>query len=219
MEAGFAENSFAISDGKTNRGMGCFLLHSRINHSCVPNIKLPNTVSGEEIASYAIREIAAGEELFMCYDTYFECRIRSERHRLLRFECTCKACVLGTRFQQLSDMRRTLIRGLNYLIGGKDIDGQRHDALTSIIVDPELKVAAETSRIPPSSLFIYSILQMTLTEQEGLMDNLLVERWAPGIWALLGKFTTERDTEVAKLAILQETWTQRFCVASRLWGQ
>lgn len=55
MESAFAENSFAILDRETGRGIvhGCFLLHSRINHSCLPNVKVPDEQPGEAITSYA----------------------------------------------------------------------------------------------------------------------------------------------------------------------
>jgi hypothetical protein len=42
----FAENSFAIPhpDGSQIKVHGCFVLHSRINHSCLPNSKIPTFI-------------------------------------------------------------------------------------------------------------------------------------------------------------------------------
>ncbi|EED22476.1 hypothetical protein TSTA_059740 [Talaromyces stipitatus ATCC 10500] len=57
MEEAFAENSFAISRDNSLRSKGTsihglFLLHSRFNHSCIPNSKIPNT-DQEIITSFA----------------------------------------------------------------------------------------------------------------------------------------------------------------------
>jgi hypothetical protein len=106
MESAFAENSFAIPDNsmpQTNGRMihGLYLLHSRLTHSCVPNSKIPETC-GHTITSYAMRDIAAGEEITFCYNTDFECRVRYDRHQALRFTCTCEACLIDTPFHQLS---------------------------------------------------------------------------------------------------------------------
>ncbi|KAN0069168.1 hypothetical protein V8E54_012797 [Elaphomyces granulatus] len=48
-----------------------------------------------------------------------------ERLHKLEIICDCKACIPGSLFQQLGDMRRTLIRGLNFLPAGADPIGQR----------------------------------------------------------------------------------------------
>lgn len=151
MSDAFAENSFAITSsvlsGTYGRlAHGLFLLHSRFNHSCIPNSKLPDT--GKEIVtSFATRDIAEGEEITFCCNSDFECRTMRDRHQQLRFNCNCKACYTGTPFQQLSDMRRILIRGLQYLTHGIDIDGQRHLSASPIILDSSLKHAAEEFNI------------------------------------------------------------------------
>jgi hypothetical protein len=204
----FAENSFAIADSDAScktKVHGCFVLHSRINHSCLPNSKIPDTHPVGSITSYATRYIAAGEEITFCYDSSFGCRTRSERHELLRFECMCKACELGTEFQVLSDMRRVLPRGLQYFTVGQDIDGQQHVAGAAIIVDAKLKRAAETLRIPLSSRLVYNLLIMALAEQEGELDKFLVERMSPGISILPPLFDTESNREIAKRAMAKTT--------------
>jgi hypothetical protein len=204
----FAENSFAIADSDAScktKVHGCFVLHSRINHSCVPNSKIPDTHPVGSITSYATRYIAAGEEITFCYDSSFGCRTRSERHELLRFEYMCKACELCTEFQVLSDMRRVLPRGLQYFTVGQDIDGQQHVAGAAIIVDAKLKRAAETLRIPLSSRLVYNLLIMALAEQEGELDKFLVERMSPGISILPPLFDTESNREIAKRAMAKTT--------------
>ena len=128
-----AENSFEISQSEpiATPAHGLFLLMSRFNHSCIPSSKIPTT-SGETIRIYATRNITAGEEITFSYNSDFECRTRNDRHEKLRFVCDCKACLLGTPFQKLSDQRRTLIRGLQYLTRGEDIDGQNQKTFRSL---------------------------------------------------------------------------------------
>jgi hypothetical protein len=218
-----AENSFAISNSIRPQANdppihGLFLLHSRFNHSCIPNSKVPIT-GGEIIASFATRDIVAGEEITLCYNTDFECRTRHDRHQALRFVCDCKACLTGTPFQQLSDMRRTLIRGLQYLTLGVDLNGQRQGSASPIIVDSKLKKEAEDFSIPLSARLIYDLLVMCLLEEEGLLDDFMVERLNPGILRTTALFQTESNARIARLVITQETWLEKFCMAFRLYGR
>ncbi len=216
MESAFAENSFAISNSPEAHGL--FLLHSRFNHSCIPNTKVPNSSKGI-IASYATRDIVASEEITICYNNDFECRTRPDRHQSLRFVCDCKACLTGTPFQQLSDLRRTLIRGLQYLTLGVDINGQRQSSTSPIIVDFELKKAAENLSIPLSARLIYNLLIIYLLEEEGLLDDFMVERLLPGTSIISALFKTESNARISRLAMAQETWLEKFCVACELYGR
>ncbi|KAK3380344.1 hypothetical protein B0T24DRAFT_190996 [Lasiosphaeria ovina] len=225
-EHAFAENSFNMAGedhgGRQRDGpRGLFLLHSRFNHSCVPNTKIPT--SNREIShvqSFAIRDILPGEEITFSYESDFGCMTREERHRQLRFPCRCDVCQAGTTFQQLSDMRRRLVRGLQYLQIGKDLDGRKQEASDRpLITDIQLKRAAETGSIPLSSRLIYGVLVMVLTEQEGLLDDFLAERLSPSIRAAAAMFRTESNARLAKLAMAQETWLERLCVAFRLYGR
>jgi SET domain len=218
-----AENSFAISNSIRPQANdppihGLFLLHSRFNHSCIPNSKI--LITGEKIiASFATKDIVAGEEITFCYNTDFECRTRHDRHQALRFVCDCKACLTGTPFQQLSDMRRTLIRGLQYLTHDIDLNGQRQGSTSPIIVDSKLKKAAEDFSIPLSARLIYNLLVMCLLEEEGLLDDFMVERLNPGILQTTASFKTESNARIARLAITQKTWLEKFCMAFRLYGR
>jgi hypothetical protein len=222
MEDAFAENSFAIPDSsspQTNGRMihGLYLLHSRLNHSCVPNAKIPETC-GPSIKSYAMRDIAAGEEITFCYNPHFECLIGYDRHQALGFTCTCRACLSGTPFQLLSDMRRTLIRGLHYLALGHDLDGKKQNCTFPIIVDSELKSRAENLSIPLSSRLIYNTLIVLLLEQEGLLDGFMLERFSPGISHMVAMFATAKNTRIAQHALAQKTWLEKFCVVLGLHG-
>ncbi|KAF2813770.1 SET domain-containing protein [Mytilinidion resinicola] len=212
----FAENSFSISAHPPTRGI--FLLQSRFDHSCIPNSKIPAT-GGQSISRFATRTIDAGEEITFCYPTAFHCKTRDERHRELRFICHCKACLPGTPFQQLSDMRRTLIRGLQYLTLGHDFNGQRQTSASPIIFNSELKQAAEDFSIPISSRLIYNLLFMVLMEEEGLLDDFIIRRMTPSIRMTTTKFQTESNVRIARLAMAQETWLGKFCVAFMLHGR
>ncbi|KAF2641477.1 SET domain-containing protein [Massarina eburnea CBS 473.64] len=214
----FAENSFATV---TPPGHGLYLLHSRFNHSCIPNAKIPS-LDGTSITSFACRDIARGEEVTVCYNTDFECRIRSDRHKCLRFTCVCEACRRGTAFQVRSDMRRTLIRGLQYLTLGTDIDTlgiQNRKSGSHIISDPKLRRAAETMNIPLPSRLLYNLLIMVLLEHEGLLDDLMVQRMEPGIVTIAHFMQTKENADVARQAMAQETWLGKLCTAFVLWGR
>lgn len=215
-----AENSFQVhTQGSNLSAHGLFLLLSRFNHSCVPNSKIPTSsgeTGGEASAIFAMRDIAAGEEITFCYNPDFSSRTRYERHQLLRFPCNCEACHAGT--SQASDMRRTLARGLQYLTLGKDIDGQRWDSTLTFFVDPELRRAAEELTIPLSSRLVYNLLVMALLEEEGLTE-FIVETMLPGIQRISKLFATESNAKIVKLAMAQGTWLEKFCVAARLYGR
>jgi hypothetical protein len=71
-----------------------FLLGSRINHSCIPNVNFAyNSTLGKQ-TFHAVREIAAGEELTIMYIQGTN-RLRNQRQAELRkwgFTCGCPAC-------------------------------------------------------------------------------------------------------------------------------
>ncbi|XMA13710.1 hypothetical protein WAI453_006501 [Rhynchosporium graminicola] len=71
-----------------------FLLGSRINHSCIPNVNFAyNSTLGKQ-TFHAVREIAAGEELTIMYNQGTNL-LRNQRQTELRewgFTCGCPAC-------------------------------------------------------------------------------------------------------------------------------
>ena len=225
--AAMAENTFnlATPDGTIGEHLrtpahGLFLLHSRFNHSCLPNSNIPTIHEGEVIARFATRDIEAGEEITFCYESHLKSQTRRERHQTLGFTCTCRACVPGTPFQQLSDMRRRFIRALEYLNSGVDSHGEGlQRSASSLIIDPELRLAAETSNMPHSSRFIYTVMSVFLQEEEGLLDDYAVKRVSPDIHQLAGFFQTKENAAIAKLAMAQDTWFERLDIAFRLYGR
>ncbi|KAL2816625.1 hypothetical protein BDW59DRAFT_166270 [Aspergillus cavernicola] len=216
MESALSENSFATSSSMASPVHGLYLLHSRFNHSCLPNCEIPETKT-EAVRSFATRDINIGEEIRFCYEPTFQCRTVYERHEALRFVCDCNACLPGS-FQRASNMRRRLTRGLQYLTIGHDLDGQNHGTSPAIIFDARLKAAAENLEIPLSARLIYNLLAMALQEEEGLMNDLLIARFKPSILATVSLFSTARYARIARLAMTQETWVDKFSIASRLWG-
>jgi hypothetical protein len=73
---------------------GVFLLGSRINHSCIPNIDFAYNRTLEKETFHAVRDIIAGEELTITYIKDVN-RTRIQRQSELDkwgFRCTCPAC-------------------------------------------------------------------------------------------------------------------------------
>ncbi|KFZ24166.1 hypothetical protein V502_01329 [Pseudogymnoascus sp. VKM F-4520 (FW-2644)] len=216
-----AENSFALPNPSGPEHHGLFVLLSRLNHSCVPNSNIPDTdVENGVIACFATRSIEVGEEITFCYNVDFACRTRRERHSALRFACVCHACQAIASVQQLSDLRRRLMRGLHYLTHGEDsIIGPGAGAAVPIIINASLRVAAEDFNTPLSARFVYTLLIMHLLEEEGLMDHFMVARMGPGIEHTASLFETESNARIARLAMAQETWLGKLGVAARLYGR
>jgi hypothetical protein len=154
-----------------------------------------------------------------CDNTDFECRTTLDRHKELRFVCDCKACLVGTPFHRLSDLRRVLIRGLQYLTRGVDLDGQKHTSISPIIVDSELKKKAESLDIPLASRLIYILMTVVLLEQEGLLDEFMTEKFSPSVPILVDCFRTESNAKVAQLIMKQDNWLGKLCVALKLYGK
>ncbi|KAJ5097450.1 hypothetical protein N7456_008171 [Penicillium angulare] len=197
---------------------GVFILQSRFNHSCAPNSKTPPTGT-DVVARFAIREIAKGEEITACYDPDARFRTMKERHKFLGWICSCSVCRSDPLSQQLSDMRRRLIRGLHYLLMGSDIDGQRQSGRSPIIMDPKLKDEAETFNIPLSSILFYEVLTMFLLEEEGLMDYFVLDFLLPILNKTAKMFKSERNSRIAQFIVKRNTALERLQVGFRFYGQ
>ncbi|KAI6891834.1 hypothetical protein KC318_g16961 [Hortaea werneckii] len=99
---------------------------SRVNHSCVPNAdKQDDTESDEKTDAanlVAIRTIAQGEEILICYNSNFEGMTVTQRNNILdsyySFRCSCPACTLPPKERILSDTRRRLINVLSSKCSG-----------------------------------------------------------------------------------------------------
>jgi len=60
---------------------------------------------------------------------------------------------------------------------------------------------------------------MSLLEEEGLLDDFTVEILDPGILQMTTLFKAESNARIARLAMTQETWLEKFCMAFRLYGR
>ncbi|DAA78821.1 TPA_exp: Uncharacterized protein A8136_2606 [Trichophyton benhamiae CBS 112371] len=223
MTHAFIDNNMTVSRIMTARPgeypvCGMFILQPRFNHSCIANCKAP--FNGKEaISTYAIRDITAGEELTLSYDARVTFHPPQERHASLGFVCDCPACDIGTPFQELSQIRRTLIRGLMYLQDGEDMDKRRHPPSCSIIICPKLKKRAEEGQLGLTSQFIYQILLLFLLEEEGLLDSFTLKALRKKLEATARLFQTERNARIVRLAMRRKTWLRKFVTAGRLYGR
>lgn len=218
MEKAFKENCFCLAAHPLAHGL--FVILSRFNNSCIPNCKTPHEgLYKEQLQVYATRVIMPGEELTICYLPDLELRTAGERTQRLRFQCHCKACSSGTSFKRISDMRRTLLRGLHYLTHGEDVDGLRPVSERPILNDPQVRRAAEELRIPLSTRLIAHVLRGFLLEEEGLLDHLMVERILPGVRVVAASFRTPSNARMAAIVVAQKSWLGKVCAAFRLYGK
>jgi hypothetical protein len=218
MAHAWAENSFSMYNKSQSRGSALFVLMSRFDHSCIPNAKIPVRDS-EAVAIFAVRNIEVGEEITFCYNPGFAVLVALERRRALGFICECQACRIDTPFQYLSDARRTLLRGLEFLTQGKEIVEEGQAPRASIIFDSQLRKQAQEFDISISSRFIYYLLTVYLLEEEGLLDGFRLERLMPGITVTKNCFENRSNVKLARLALAQPTWFGRVCVAFSMYGR
>ncbi|KAL2185826.1 hypothetical protein L209DRAFT_347518 [Thermothelomyces heterothallicus CBS 203.75] len=52
---------------------------------------------------------------------------------------------------------------------------------------------------------------VVLLQEEGLLDDFKVTRVSPGISTLVGSFRDKEDAEIARLAMVQDSWIKRLC--------
>lgn len=103
-------------------------------------------------------------------------------------------------------MRRALLRGLQYLLQGCDIDGGQRG--THIIFDRELRNRAENFDVGVADRLVYTVLKMVLLEQEGLLDDLMVERLRPGLSHLIDSLETAENLLLVHRAMQGSSWEE-----------
>jgi len=101
-------NSFGGTSNGTRTSV-MFEILSRANHSCAPNIDMQTDAArGHRASVTALRDIEAGEELFLSYlgsvgSARMTCcaeERRGELRRKYRFHCACKRCGVVTKAEQ-----------------------------------------------------------------------------------------------------------------------
>ncbi|KAK7968756.1 hypothetical protein PG996_002819 [Apiospora saccharicola] len=220
----FAENSFSIGAPEAGKPRhGFFPLLSRFNHSCIPNAAVPivKDASRDTPALYATRDITAGEEITFCCDPHFESQTARERHEALGFACDCPACRPGTTFQRASDLRRRLIRGLQFMVSGEDPAAAAVPGSDQfyVIADPAIRKEVAELRTPLSSQLVHNLLTVCLMEAEGILDDFEVGRLQPGITAMATMLRRPKNASIAKRAMAQSTPSERLRVAFGLYGR
>ncbi|POS69422.1 hypothetical protein DHEL01_v212184 [Diaporthe helianthi] len=214
----FRESEFTLSVNPPAHGM--FLVLSRFNHSCVPNCRIPSLGGKmDELTIQASRAVRPGQELTFTYDPIFQFLTAQQRAKLLNFDCKCPACLSGTVFHQVSNTRRTLLRGLYYLVYGKERETGMPQPARPLLTYPEMMKKAEDLAIPLSTRFIAVILIAFLLEEEGLMDPALEESMLPNMNRLAVTFRSWRNAEVASNVMKHTTFLGRFCAAFKLYGK
>ncbi|GAB2883993.1 SET domain-containing protein-lysine N-methyltransferase [Paralcaligenes sp. KSB-10] len=83
---------FAISSGKVIDGGNQGNDARWINHSCAPNCEAQESAKGKRVYIVALRDIAAGEELFYDYGLVMEGKITKKLRREYRCLCGAKTC-------------------------------------------------------------------------------------------------------------------------------
>ena len=111
MRAIFSTN--AVEMGPEGRyGHGLFLLSSRINHSCCPNVQQVYNATLGMNTNHASRDIKRDEEILCSYIEY-ACKDPEERAEALalwKFKCDCAAC-RGTEVVARERRRKKIAEG------------------------------------------------------------------------------------------------------------
>jgi hypothetical protein len=114
----YYSNCYSTDDFTSSGGSCIGSISSRMNHSCIPNVCFsylppsPGFTSGR-MQFHALKNIAAGRELFSCYEKNI---FLTRQERLSRgimyygFECDCEACAPKSGFWEKSDERREHMR-------------------------------------------------------------------------------------------------------------
>lgn len=221
MKKAFTENAFGVSN--THHVHGLFVFLSRFNHACVPNCKVPmagTVIQTNRLHIYATRTVMPSEKLTFCYNSIYDYMIAKDRTQRLGFQCDCKACLIGTPFQRASNMRRTLLRGLYFLKEGEDINWPRPVSMPPVLSDPQVRRAAEGFTLPLSTRFIASTMRAFLLEEEGLMDQFIIELLGLSDKELVvASFKTASNAQVAAVVMAQKSWLGKLCAVFKLLGK
>ncbi|KAK8029866.1 hypothetical protein PG993_011157 [Apiospora rasikravindrae] len=228
LEEAFMSNRFTQSGTDYPGDEALLLLMSRFNHSCAPNAELPvshrlHNVDPEDTYMLSMRAIPAGSEITFSYDMVVSFLTRDERGLALPFDCNCDACqVDDPDVVYVSDLRRTLLRGLDCLTNLRQARGSECVLETDprhIIADPSLRAAAANFDIPHSSRFIYYLMMPCILEAEGILSVYNAETYDRNLRIYAKQFRTQRNALVARWVMELDGWANRFCVALGLWNR
>jgi len=109
----------SLFEGHVASTAGIFLVCSRFNSSCTPNVNNYWDGESEQEMMFALRDILEGEELCICYSNFTQPRAERMENlqRKFGFPCTCEACSLTGAELEESDSRRQELADLWDKIG------------------------------------------------------------------------------------------------------
>ena len=133
---------------------GCYLLSSRINHSCKPNVMLSSddTIHTEVVA---LRNILAGEEILVSYLRTSELETKKERTEKIKnweFHCDCELCNLKGEESLKNDRNRLEVRNNLKIIDSFFDDLWKNPSTLPDVVKPKLKQLYELAETTLSTL-------------------------------------------------------------------
>ncbi|KAK5159651.1 hypothetical protein LTR04_004936 [Oleoguttula sp. CCFEE 6159] len=182
----FQTNDFAIR--KDDEYAAVFFKTSHINHSCIPNASFAWNNTLERSTVHAVNDIAAGEEITMCYCPPYHGREDRKMVQLCYgFECTCPACDPEAPGAEATEQRRLRMEELaDILNGSANLDGSYEEADARSCLPAAIEMAE-------------------LHVQEGLVNGLLVDVYTSiaSMRRALGTYTAARAAyREALLALL-----------------
>ncbi|KAI7360954.1 hypothetical protein KC354_g8463 [Hortaea werneckii] len=196
---------------------------SRVNHSCVPNADKQDDTEGDEKTDaanlVAIRTIAQGGEILICYNSNFEGMTVTQRNNILdsyySFRCSCPACTLPPKERILSDTRRRLINVLSSKCSGfEPLDLSQLDHLNRQNAEnpamamgrPQFPLRVALSI---SEKTAFSVLLAELMQAEGLTNVFTADLYRVAAYHLMQQMSENRYILVIPSALFVTVWMEK----------
>ncbi|KAI6843024.1 hypothetical protein KC340_g1253 [Hortaea werneckii] len=196
---------------------------SRVNHSCVPNADKQDDTEGDEKTDaanlVAIRTIAQGEEILICYNSNFEGMTVTQRNNILdsyySFRCSCPACTLPPKERILSDTRRRLINVLSSICSGfEPVDLSQLDHLNRQNAENPAMAMGRPQfplhvALPISEKTAFSILLAELMQAEHLTNVFTADLYRVAAYHLMQQMSENRYILVIPSACFVTVWMEK----------
>ncbi|USW54925.1 Putative SET domain-containing protein [Septoria linicola] len=195
----FNLNNFQV---RGRRGLSCFAHASRLNHSCLPNCSMTSIQTGKKQCR-TIRDVQPDEELTFAYTELLQYMTIAERRDDLRSQfssgrCECNLCQLPGKQQEISEMRRGLMRHLHFIVYGQDLSPMPQT------IPSEYRGPQFMSKSNAAELFV------RLAEAEGVEGAIVIGMYCRGCAEELD-FRTKKRATVMPPAVLVKVvgWMQK----------
>ncbi|GAB1729414.1 hypothetical protein NU195Hw_g4365t1 [Hortaea werneckii] len=205
---------------------GFTMLHvdlSRVNHSCVPNADRQDDTENVEKTDaanlVAIRTIAKGEEILICYNSNFEGMTVTQRNNILDsyygFRCSCPACTLPPKEKILSDTRRRLINVLSSKCSGYEplglsqldsLNRQNAENPSMTIGLPQFPLRVALSTTEKTA---FKVLLAELMQAEGLTNVFSADLYRGAAYHLMQQMSENRYILVIPSALFVTAWMEK----------